>query len=122
MSDDEELQEVESILHDGVREGLFEVAEEGDNHDTRYKLSSYGEVEAQRTIASKGLPFLVMVSSRKAVADGKNRTVKSMAAEIIKGFPAKLRRDARTNFAPFWGEFASYTPEQYLDAYTEADS
>lgn len=115
--------EVQKILEDGTAEGLFEVAEENDKPgETRFKLTDYGEVEAQRTIASKGLPFLIMLSSRKAVEEGKRRTVKSMADEIIRNFPAKLKREAKTNFALFWGDFANYTPQQYLDAYDEAQS
>ena len=123
MSDEISEEEIEHILQDGVSEGLFEVAEENDQPgNTRFKLTSYGEVEAQRTIASKGLPFLVMVSARKALEDGKQRTVKSMSDEIIRNFPNKLKRAARTNFAPFWGEYANFTPQQYLEAYQEAQS
>lgn len=122
MSKDEELEEIENILHDGVREGVIEIAEENPNHESRYKLTSYGQVEAQRTIAEKGLPFLVMVSSRKALEDGKYRTVKSMSDEIIKDFPAKLKRQAKANFAPFWGEYANCSPQEYLEAYDEAQS
>lgn len=125
MNDDtgkDELDEIENILHDGVRDGLYEVAEENDNHQSRYKLTNFGEVEAQRTIATKGLPFLVMVSSRKAVEDGKARTVKSMADEIIAKFPRKLKQSAKENFAPFWSEYAGWAPEEYLAAYDEAQS
>ena len=122
MSNEDELEEVESILHDGVRDGTFELAEENPNHESRYKLSPYGKVKAQETIASKGLPFLVMISAQKALEDGKARTVKSMADEVILKFPNKLKREAKKNFAPFWDEFANYSPQQYLDAYTEAQS
>lgn len=116
MMDEEE---VENILHDGVIDGLFEVAEEKDGHETKYKLTNYGSVEAERTIAIKGLPFLVALSSHKAISDGKNRTVKSMSDEIIKNFPAQLKRLAKKNFAPFWGEFANYSPQEYLEAYDD---
>lgn len=120
MDKDNELEELENILHDGVREGLYEIAEENNNHDSKFRLTQYGEVEAQQTIAHKGLPFLVMVSSRKAIEDGKNRTVKSMSDEIIAKFPTKLKRIAKKEFAPFWDEYANYTPQEYLDVYDSA--
>lgn len=119
LSKEDELNETEDILHEGVSEGLYEVAEDNPG-STRYKLTNYGSVEAERIIAEKGLPFLVMVSSRKAIDDGKNRTVKSMADEIIRNFPNKLKREAKKNFALFWGEFASWSPEKYLEAYEQA--
>lgn len=118
---DMDKQEVEDILHEGVSDGLFEVASDTPGN-TKYKLTDFGSHEAERTIASKGLPFLVMISSKQAISDGKNRTVKSMSDEIIKNFPNKLKREAKKNFALFWGEFASKSPQEYLEAYEEARS
>lgn len=124
MSKQDDVEDIEHTLQEGVANGLFEIAEENDQPGTsRYKLTNFGNVEAERTIASKGLPFLVMVSAKKALSEGKDRTVKSMADEIIKKFPNKLKRDAKTNFAPFWwGEFSNMTPQEYIDAYHEAQS
>lgn len=116
-------EEVQGILNEGVADGLFEIAEENNNPgESRFKLTDYGRHEAERSIASKGLPFLVALSSRKAINDGKDRTVKSMADEIIKKFPNRLKREAKKNFAPFWGEFSSWSPQDYLEAYQEARS
>lgn len=119
---DDELEEFNQILQKGVSDGLYEVAEENDEpYASKYKLTTYGNIEAQRTIASRGLPFLVMVSSKLALKEGKNRTVKSMADEILRDLPNKLKREAKKNFAPFWNEYASYTAQEYLDAYIEVE-
>lgn len=121
MNEKDEIEEITNALHEGVADGLYEVAEENDEPGTsRYKLTQFGQSEAQRTVATKGLPFLVMVSSRQAIAGSKHCTVKSMADEIIKDFPNKLKHEAKTNFEPFWSEYANWSPEEYLKAYEEA--
>lgn len=121
MSKDEELEELIETLSEGVSDGLFEIAEEVDAPGkTRYKLTDYGNVEAEQLIATTGLPFLVMIYSKKSVAEGKERTVRLMADKIIRKFPAKLKRQAKTTFAPFWGEFADVTAEEYLEQYEKA--
>lgn len=107
-------EEIEQILQDGTSDGKFEVVE-GKDGTARYKLSDYGQVKAQQTIASEGLPFLIMVMSKMSPLP----TVKQMADEAVKKFPPELRREAKKNFAPFWGEYGDMTPEQYLEAYTE---
>lgn len=119
MSEEDEIEDIENTLHEGVVDGLYEVAEDTPGN-TKYKLTNYGHVEAERTIAIKGLPMMVALSARKAIDDGEDRTVKSMADEIIKKFPRKLKLEAKKNFAPFWGEFANYSPLEYLEAYQEA--
>ncbi len=108
--------EVDKALEDGVRNGVFEVAEENDKPgQTRYKLTDYGSVEAQRTISENGLPFMLMLHASHAIKQGKETTVNEMTIEILKDFPNELRRKAKENFKNFLDAYGGCSAEQYFE-------
>lgn len=118
-------EEVNKILGDGVSDGLFEIADEADGtpENTKFKLTGYGNYEAQRTIAEEGLPFMIFVMA-KLGTNGKledNPTVKEMANLVVKDLPPKLRKTAKQNFPFMWKELADMRADEYAKQYRELE-